>query len=135
MRSQTVTYRQFHHYTQQLSEVSFNYCLNFFFFILRFLVWGCGGVVCPSRRLLLGHHSYSVRLASMSCCTTSLNLSFGLPLSLYPSTSISHPLLTGSSLSMRSTCPYPFSLISLKISLIFSTPTLHLISSFITPSV
>ena len=74
-------------------------------------------------------------LASMFCCTTSLNLSYGLPVALFPSTSIFHPLLPGSSSSLRSTCPYHFSLLSLKISLILTTPTLLLISSFFTLSI
>ena len=67
----------------------------------------------------------------MSFLITSLHLSFGLPIILCPPTSIFHVLITTSSSVFLSTWPNHLSLASIIFSLMFATPALALISSFL----
>ena len=67
----------------------------------------------------------------VSFLVTSLHLSFGLPIFRCPPTSIFSSLHLLSSSVFLSTCPNHLSLASLIFSLIFATPPLALISSFL----
>ena len=69
---------------------------------------------------------FSLR-AWQSSLTTSLQVLFGLPLGLGPSTSYSMHFFTQSSSSFRSTCPYQRSLFCCNINAMSSTPSLSLL--------
>jgi len=69
-----------------------------------------------------------------SSCTTSLQVLFGLPLGLEPSTSYSTHFFTQSVSSFRSTCPYHHNLFRCSINIISSIPSLSLNSLLGTPS-
>ena len=64
--------------------------------------------------------------AWQSFCTTSLQILFGLPLGLGPSTSYSIHFFTQSVSSSRSTCPYHRNLLCCSITIISSVPSLSL---------
>ena len=66
--------------------------------------------------------------AWQSSLTTSLQVLFGLPLGLGPSTSYSMHFFTQSSLSFRSTCPYQRSLFCCNTNAMSSIPSLSLSS-------
>ena len=70
---------------------------------------------------------FSLR-AWQSSRTTSLEVLFGLPLGLEPSTSYPMHFFTQSSSSFRSTCPYQRSLFCCNINAMSSTPSLSLSS-------
>ena len=76
-------------------------------------------------------HSYNIIFSFISFRTISLRLSFHLPIFQCPLTSIFHVLITTPSCVFLSTCPNHLSLTSLIVSLIYATPALALISSFL----
>ena len=112
---------------------------GFRFFFGLFSIWGrhitlsfsmfSGLVLLFSFLIHICSPSYIVSFISFR--TTSLHLSFHLPIFQCPLTSIFHVLITTPSCVFLSTCPNHLSLTSLIVSLIYATPALALISSFL----
>ena len=120
----------FHYYERWITLIF--WCV----FILIFLIFSLFyvGSMCLMRRLHLARSCVSCldsSLSDKSFLMLSNHLRFGLPLLLFPDTSIAIPLLPTYSSSLLSTCPYDLNLLSCTFLNISPTFVVPLILSFL----
>ena len=123
-------------YTNATQLIQYNYKNKNNYLLLLFLIFShfYVGSVCLMRLLHLARYyvsSFDNSFSDQSFPMVSIHLRFGLPLLLFPGTSIPITLLPTYSSSLHNTCPYHFNLLSCTFLDISPTFVVPLILSFL----